>query len=219
MPLFNRWLTAHAGVFVLMVLIPLVATDRQSAKFVFTSLNTDNGVGIHSEPYIFLLGLLMSQYTLSGYDASAHMVAFDLFDPKTYFDVCRGLKWYLGGTKFCRDSIYGQSASCSFMVLDVQSEETKSSDRNGAYGILSSVILSVVFGWAYIVGITFAVVDPQHLLDPGNDTKGYAIAQVFHDVFNSRYGSGVGGIVCLGVVAVTIWFCGMSSVTSNSRYI
>ncbi|KAH9306376.1 hypothetical protein KI387_010780, partial [Taxus chinensis] len=31
------------------------------------------------------------------------------------------------------------------------------------------------------------------------------------------YGNGTGGIICLGVVAVAIYFCGMSSVTSNSR--
>ncbi|EFJ12430.1 hypothetical protein SELMODRAFT_425459 [Selaginella moellendorffii] len=38
--------------------------------------NTVNNEGIHSYPYIFLLGILMSQYALIGYDASAHMVAF-----------------------------------------------------------------------------------------------------------------------------------------------
>lgn len=58
-----------------MILVPLVAKERASAKFVFTNFNTDNGVGIHSELYIFVLGLLMSQYTLLGYDASAHMVS------------------------------------------------------------------------------------------------------------------------------------------------
>lgn len=62
------------GVFVLMIIIPSVATERASAEFVFTHFNTDNGQGINSTPYIFLLGLLMSQYTLTGYDASAHMV-------------------------------------------------------------------------------------------------------------------------------------------------
>jgi amino acid transporter len=62
------------GVFVLMILIPCVATERASAKFVFTHFNTDNGEGINNKLYIFVLGLLMSQYTLTGYDASAHMV-------------------------------------------------------------------------------------------------------------------------------------------------
>lgn len=63
-----------SGVFVLMILIPTVATERASAKFVFTHFNTENGVGIHNKFYIFVLGLLMSQYTVTGYDASAHMV-------------------------------------------------------------------------------------------------------------------------------------------------
>jgi hypothetical protein len=57
-----------------MIVIPSVATERASANFVFTHFNTDNGDGISSRPYIFLLGLLMSQYTLTGFDASAHMV-------------------------------------------------------------------------------------------------------------------------------------------------
>ena len=59
-----------------MIVIPTVATERASAKFVFTHFNTENGAGVNSKLYIFILGLLMSQYTLTGYDASAHMVSF-----------------------------------------------------------------------------------------------------------------------------------------------
>ncbi|KAF7021219.1 hypothetical protein CFC21_034204 [Triticum aestivum] len=158
------------GVFVLMIAVPAVATERASAKFVFTSFNTDNSAGIHSHLYIFLLGLLMSQYTLLGYDASAHMT-----------------------------------------------EETKNADTNGPIGIISAIGISIVVGWGYILGVTFAVKDIPSLLSPDNEAGGYAIAQVFYQAFKSRYGSGVGGIVCLGIVAVAIYFCGMSSVTSNSR--
>ncbi|KAF4355088.1 hypothetical protein G4B88_004300 [Cannabis sativa] len=146
------------GVFVLMILIPSVATERASAKFVFTHFNTDNGEGIGSTIYIFVLGLLMSQYTLTGYDASAHMVR-----------------------------------------------------------IISSIGISIIVGFGYILGITFAVTNIPSLLDENNDAGGYAIAEIYYQAFKSRYGSGVGGIVCLGVVAVAIFFCGMSSVTSNSR--
>ncbi|KAI9088567.1 hypothetical protein K1719_029681 [Acacia pycnantha] len=158
------------GVFLLMILIPCVATERASAKFVFTHFNTDNGEGINSRVYIFLLGLLMSQYSLSGYDASAHMT-----------------------------------------------EETKNADRNGPKGIISAIGISIIVGWGYILGITFAVTDISHLLDQNNDAGGYAIAEIFYQAFKRRYGSGVGGIICLGVVAVAIFLCGMSSVTSNSR--
>uniref|UniRef100_A0A803PI07 RNA helicase n=1 Tax=Cannabis sativa TaxID=3483 RepID=A0A803PI07_CANSA len=158
------------GVFVLMILIPSVATERASAKFVFTHFNTDNGEGIGSTIYIFVLGLLMSQYTLTGYDASAHMT-----------------------------------------------EETKNADTNGPKGIISSIGISIIVGFGYILGITFAVTNIPSLLDENNDAGGYAIAEIYYQAFKSRYGSGVGGIVFLGVVAVAIFFCGMSSVTSNSR--
>ncbi|XP_062204682.1 amino-acid permease BAT1 homolog isoform X3 [Phragmites australis] len=158
------------GVFVLMIAVPTVATERASAKFVFTHFNTDNGAGIHSNFYVFVLGLLMSQYTLTGYDASAHMT-----------------------------------------------EETKNADKNGPIGIISAIGISIIVGWGYILGITFSVKDIPYLLSPDNDAGGYAIAEVFYLAFKSRYGSGVGGIICLGIVAVAIYFCGMSSVTSNSR--
>ncbi|XP_031251935.1 amino-acid permease BAT1 homolog isoform X1 [Pistacia vera] len=158
------------GVLVLMILIPTVATERASAKFVFTHFNTDNGDGISNKVYIFVLGLLMSQYTLTGYDASAHMT-----------------------------------------------EETKNADKNGPKGIISSIGISIIFGWGYLLGITFAVTNIPYLLSEDNDAGGYAIAEIFYLAFKSRFGTGVGGILCLGVVAIAIFFCGMSSVTSNSR--
>ncbi|XP_039850697.1 amino-acid permease BAT1 homolog [Panicum virgatum] len=62
-----------AGIFVLVILIPAVAKERASLEFIFTHFNTDNGMGIHDKAYILAMGLLMSQYSLIGYDASAHM--------------------------------------------------------------------------------------------------------------------------------------------------
>jgi amino acid transporter len=100
----------------------------------------------------------------------------------------------------------------------MQSEETKSSDKNGPYSIISTVVITIIVGYAYVVGVTFAVTDLDHVLDINNDAHGYAIAQVFYDAFLNRYGSGTGGIVCLAVVAVAIFFCGLSYITSNSRY-
>nr|CAD1838250.1 unnamed protein product [Ananas comosus var. bracteatus] len=158
------------GVFAFVILIPIVATEKASFKFVFTHFNTDNGEGIHNKLYIFVLGLLMSQYSMAGYDASAHMT-----------------------------------------------EETKNADRSGSIGIITAVSLSSIFGWAYLIAITFAVTNIPYLLDSNNDAGGYAIAEIFYLIFKERYGSGAGGIVCLGVVAVAIFFCGVTLVTSNSR--
>ncbi|KAF7033132.1 hypothetical protein CFC21_044257 [Triticum aestivum] len=62
-----------AGILVLVILIPAVAKERASVEFIFTHFNTDNGMGIHNKAYILAVGLLMSQYSVLGYDASAHM--------------------------------------------------------------------------------------------------------------------------------------------------
>ncbi|KAI3855536.1 hypothetical protein MKX03_006574 [Papaver bracteatum] len=160
------------GVFLLMVLIQFVAPERASVEYISTHFNSDTAVGIQSKPYIFVLGLLMSSYTLAGYDASVHLV-----------------------------------------------EETKSADRNGPKGIISAIVVSFIVGWAYLLGITFAVTDIPHLVNPNNDAGGYAAAQLFYDAFKSRYGSGVGGIICFGVAAVAIFFCGMGTITNNSRMV
>ncbi|KAG8366665.1 hypothetical protein BUALT_Bualt17G0103200 [Buddleja alternifolia] len=159
--------------FVLMILIPMVTTEKTGTKFVFTHFNTDNGQGIYSRLYIFVLGLLMSQYTLTGYDASAHMASY--------------------------------------------TEETKDADKNGPKGIKCSIGISIAVGWCYIIGITYAATNIPHILNPDNDAGGYSIAEIFYEAFKSKYGNGMGGILCLCMVAAAIFFCGMSSITSNSR--
>lgn len=159
-----------AGTFALVIIIPAVATERASTEFIFTHLNTDNGMGVHGKAYILALGLLMSQYSLIGYDASAHMT-----------------------------------------------EETKNADWSGPMGIVTSVALSSVLGWVYLVALASLMTDIPYLLDPGNDAGGYAVAQALYDAFRKRFGSGVGGVVCLVIVAVTTFLCGSACVTSNSR--
>ena len=105
---------------------------------------------------------------------------------------------------------------CSINIL-FQTEETKDADKNGPKGIISAIVISIIFGWAYLLGITFAVTNVPYLLSSENDAGGYAIAEVFYLSFKSRYGSGIGGIICLGIIAVAIFLCGISCVTSNSR--
>lgn len=79
--------------------------------------------------------------------------------------------------------------------------------------------MSLITGYAYILGLTFAVMDPDFLLDPSNDAGGYAIGQLFFQVFKDRYGSGTGGVLCLGIVAVAIYLCCMNALTSASRLV
>uniref|UniRef100_A0ACD5XFY4 Uncharacterized protein n=1 Tax=Avena sativa TaxID=4498 RepID=A0ACD5XFY4_AVESA len=160
-----------AGAFTLVILIPTVAKERASAKFIFTHFNDDNGMGIHGKAYILALGLLTSQYSLLGYDTSAHMI-----------------------------------------------EETKNADWSGPMGIITSVALSTTFGWIFLVALTSIVTDIPYLLDPANDAGGYAVAQALYTAFDRRYGSGVGGLVCVAMVAVGIFFAGAMCIASNSRF-
>ncbi|XBI68501.1 hypothetical protein VPH35_047697 [Triticum aestivum] len=159
-----------AGAFVLVIMIPVVAKERASVEFIFTHFNTDNDMGIHDKAYILAVGLLTSQYSLLGYDASAHMI-----------------------------------------------EETKNADWSGPIGIITSVALSTVFGWIFLVALTSIMTNIPYLLDPRNDAAGYAAAQALYTAFHQRYGSGVGGLVCIGIVAFGIFLAGVACVTSNSR--
>lgn len=95
----------------IVVLLPLVAPTTQSASYVFTKFHlSSNLTGIQSKPYAVVLSFLVSQYSLYGYDAAAHLT-----------------------------------------------EETKGADKNGPIAILSSIGIISVFGWAYILALTFSI--------------------------------------------------------------
>ena len=74
--------------------------------------------------FVFGLGLLMSQYTITGYDASAHM-----------------------------------------------SEETQQASRVQPPGIVMSVVVSVIFGFALLVAVTFAIPSTQGGSPPGRTSS------------------------------------------------
>ncbi|KAF8980875.1 hypothetical protein BGZ46_003581 [Entomortierella lignicola] len=59
------------GTFLIIVVLLATTPNKQSASFVFTQW--ENYTGFGSGFYVFMLGLLQSQYTLSGYDSAAHM--------------------------------------------------------------------------------------------------------------------------------------------------
>ncbi|NUP50605.1 MAG: amino acid permease [Catenulispora sp.] len=71
--LFNRvsvWWHLLGVAFIVTVLF-LVPAHHQSASFVFT--HYANGTGFRSAIYVSAIGLLLTGYTLTGYDASAHL--------------------------------------------------------------------------------------------------------------------------------------------------
>jgi amino acid permease (GABA permease) len=150
------------GVVFIVAVLAFVPDHHQSAGFVFGHFVNNTGWG--STFYVALLGLLLAQYTFTGYDASAHMT-----------------------------------------------EETHDAARSGPRGIVMSILVSLVAGWVLLIGLTFAIQSYDGAL---NGSTGVPPAQIFIDAV----GSALGKVLLLVVVGAQL-FCGMSSVTANSRMI
>ena len=59
------------GVAVIVLVLAFVPDHHQSASFVFGEFV--NNTGWSPSLYVALIGLLLAQYTITGFDASAHM--------------------------------------------------------------------------------------------------------------------------------------------------
>jgi amino acid permease (GABA permease) len=150
------------GVLVIVGVLTFSPSHHQSASTVFT--HVVNNTGWHSTFYVILLGLLLAQYTFTGYDASAHMT-----------------------------------------------EETHQAARSGPRGIVMSIVVSLFAGWLLLIGLTFAI---QNYTKEVGSATGVPPAQIFIDAA----GLTVGKLLLLVVIGAQL-FCGMSSVTANSRMI
>jgi amino acid transporter len=134
--------------------------------------------------YVILIGFLNAQYTLTGYDASAHM-----------------------------------------------SEETHDAHVSAPRGIVFSVVVSVIFGFILLTSMNIGITPDQ--VFPGADGTPNAVAGYQHALDSavtlSNAGPPVtiwidavgqtGGLLVLLLVIGAQFYCGMSSVTANSRMI
>ncbi|KAH6765503.1 hypothetical protein C2S52_016486 [Perilla frutescens var. hirtella] len=162
------------GGLVIVIMLPLVSLSRQPASYVFTAFEMGaETTGVSSKPYAAILSLLVSQYSLYGYDAAAHLT-----------------------------------------------EETKGADKNGPTAILASIGIISVFGWAYILALTFSIQDAAYLYDVSNETAGaFVPAQILYDAFHGRYNSSAGAIVLLFIIWGSFFFGGLSITTSAARVV
>jgi amino acid permease (GABA permease) len=150
------------GVAVIVGALAIVPAQHQPPEVVFAAFA--NNTGWESTFYVALLGLLLAQYTLTGFDASAHMT-----------------------------------------------EETRQAAVAGPRGIVMSIVVSLVAGWILLIGVTFAIQDYDHAL---SSPTGVPPAQIFLDALGPT-----GGKLLLLIAIGAQLFCGMSSVTANSRMI
>jgi amino acid permease (GABA permease) len=151
------------GVILIVVVLLAIPAHHASTSFVFTKLV--NETGFHNSFYVFMIGLLLAQYTFTGYDASAHMT-----------------------------------------------EETHNAAVAGPKGIVRSIWVSLIAGFVLLVGITYAITNNYQtaLASP----TGVPPVQIWIDAIGRH-----GGEWLLVVAFVAQFYCGMASVTANSRMI
>ncbi|WP_434591996.1 amino acid permease [Streptomyces sp. A5-4] len=150
------------GVLVICGALVLVPSHHQSTGFVFGEFV--NNTGFSSSIYVVLIGLLMAQYTFTGYDASAHMT-----------------------------------------------EETIDASTAGPKGIVRSILVSLAAGFVLLFGFTYGIQSYAGSLDSGT---GVPPAQILMDALGAAAGKWL-----LVVIIIAQLFCGMASVTANSRMI
>lgn len=69
-----RPLSQVVGGILIVIMLPLVAPTTQSASYVFSKVDISSATtGITSPVYSVMLSWLVSQYSLYGYDAAAHL--------------------------------------------------------------------------------------------------------------------------------------------------
>lgn len=89
------------------------------------------------------------------------------------------------------------------------SEETNAAARYAPRGIILSVVVSAIFGYILLMGLTLASGSYTHIMGQANPV--IAIMQ-------GSLGATLGTFL-LWVIVIAMWFCGLASVTSNSRMI
>jgi amino acid transporter len=87
------------------------------------------------------------------------------------------------------------------------SEETHDPTRNAPWGIVLSVAISGIAGYAMLLAVTLSI---------GDLDKAVAADNPFIYVLTTALGEKLGNALVL-IAMAAMWFCGLSSVTSNSR--
>jgi len=155
------------GTVVIVGVLFIVPSHHQSFSFIFHHENLTGWTGPFAGVYAFAIGLLLAQYTLTGYDASAHMT-----------------------------------------------EETLGAATGGPKGIIRAIYVSIFAGFILNLAMTLAL--------PASSAAYSAIAghttTAGGAVFIAALGND-GGRLLTAVAMVAMFFCGLASVTANSRMI
>jgi len=155
------------GTLIIVATLAIIPSHHQSFSFLFHSENLTGWTGPIAGVYAFAIGLLLAQYTLTGYDASAHMT-----------------------------------------------EETHQANTAGPKSMIRAIYVSIIAAFVLNVAMTLAIQggDKQYAALAANGSV--AGGQLFVDAV-----TGAGGKLLVILATVAMFFCGLASVTANSRMI
>jgi len=88
-------------------------------------------------------------------------------------------------------------------------EETVDPSRNAPWGLFNAVAISAIFGYVMLLAVTLSIQDLPAAANAANP---------FIYIIETALGTTFGRMM-LWMVTLAMWFCGLSSVTSNSRMI
>jgi amino acid transporter len=162
---FSAW-WHMIGVLIVVGILIVVPDHHRSVGYVFGQTINNTGFGGGTTHglvffYVFLTGLLLAQYTITGYDASAHM-----------------------------------------------SEETRSASIGAAWGMVMSVVVSVIFGFILLVAVTFVVPNDKDAATQGT----FIVTYIWQTSMSTHWAE-----FLLFIAVVAQVFCTIASTTSASR--
>ncbi len=159
------------GVAIIFVVLMVAPDNREGFDFIFESKNLTGwtSTGIIAGLYASLIGLLLAQYTITGFDASAHV-----------------------------------------------SEETHDAGRSASLAIVRSIYVSAIA--ALILNIAMLQATPKGTFDTLILGRDGFLATGGANALAAPVG-GVGAKLLIAICVVGQFFCGMASVTANSRMI
>jgi amino acid transporter len=155
--------TVHIAGVLLIVTAIFAFAPKHDIGFFFQTATATN----HPYAWAFVLGLLQAQWTMTGFDASAHA-----------------------------------------------SEETVDPRRRVPWGMVLSVVVSAVVGYLLLAALTLAISDIPSVLHAVDSSGNHvpAVIAILRQSLGERAGT-----LASALAAMAMWFCGLSTITSNSR--
>lgn len=157
------------GVAVIVGALVFLPDTHRPANFIFSSANSTGWEFPYVGVYVFFIGILIAQYTITGFDASAHMA-----------------------------------------------EETKHANVSASKAIVRAIYLSAIAGLILNLAMLYAIPDGVAGYEGVTLTSPSLMTgfQLFIDAIGPA-----GGKLLIMIAIVAQLFCGMASVTANSRFI